>query len=311
MGTSLEDAEIERLIGGSPRIAFDDIVSHPRFLEARKLYIDRFLEVYGGDPFLVRLLIESGRFLVYLIVANLEAGQDSARRETWLTVGLLKQTMAMFGLASGRHIDHLIARLCSVGYMELRPSEQDRRVRVLSPTEKMRVHDRDWIAAHFAPLTVLYPKHDYALAMRRDPQFHAVYRRTGVAFLPLAAKLYSSEPDMMLFLNSAAGYMVVAALFQAAMAQDDDFHAAVRYGDIGDRFGISRTHVRNLLTAAEELGLVKLHARGGHRVEILPRLWSSHDRAIAGGMYVHDMAYVATARAAPEIGQQRVPMAAE
>jgi hypothetical protein len=31
--------------------------------------------------------------------------------------------------------------------------------------------------------------------------------------------------------------------------------------------------------------------------EILPRLWSSHDRGIAGGMYTQDMIYVATARA--------------
>ncbi len=61
----MQDIEIERLIGGAPRIELEDIVKHPRLVDARKLYLDRFLEVYGGDPFLVRLLIESGRFLVY------------------------------------------------------------------------------------------------------------------------------------------------------------------------------------------------------------------------------------------------------
>jgi DNA-binding IclR family transcriptional regulator len=73
-------------------------------------------------------------------------------------------------------------------------------------------------------------------------------------------------------------------------------HAAVAYADVADRFGVSRTHVRQLLVAAEEAGLVKLHARGGRRVELLPRLWSSYDRSIAGGMYLHDMIYVAAAR---------------
>jgi len=40
-------------------------------------------------------------------------------------------------------------------------------------------------------------------------------------------------------------------------------------------------------------GIVKLHARGGQRVEILPRMWTIHDRGIDCGRYLHDMLYVA------------------
>jgi hypothetical protein len=289
----LQDIDIERVMGVLPRVAFADIVGHPRMPEARRIYIDRFLEVYGGDPFVVRLLLESGRVLVYLIVTVLEAAQDPARRETWVTVGLLKKTIALFGLASGRQIDHLVARLCEVGYMELRPSEQDRRVRILSPTEKMRAHDREWLVAHFAPLTILYPQHDYGPVMRRDPQIQAALRRAGLPILPLAAEILQSGPDMMLFLNRAAGYPILAALLQAAMRQAGDAPVAVPYVEIGDRFGVSRTHIRALLTDAETSGLVKLHARGGRSVEILPRLWASHDRGMAGGMYMNDIIYVA------------------
>ena len=264
--------------------------------DARKLYLDRFLQVYGGDPFLVRLLIESGRFCVFNLTVVLEAAQDHARRETWATIGLLKQHMALLGLASGRHIDHLVGRLCAVGYLALRPSDQDRRVRILSTTEIMRAHDRDWLAAHYAPLTVLYPQHDYGRVMRCDPEFQMLHRRVCVPFMPLGAKLLAVMPDMMLFFHRAGGYMVIAALLQAAMTQRNDPHAAVPYADVGDRFGVSRTHVRKLLVAAEETGLVKLHARGGHRVEILPRMWSSHDRGMAGAMFLHDILYLAATR---------------
>jgi hypothetical protein len=292
----LEEAEIERLAGGAPRLSIEDIVRHPRFAEARRLYVDRFLDVYRDDPFLVRLLIESGRFCVYMIAVVLDAGQDPARRETWFTVGRLKQEMTMFGLASERQVDHLVARLCEVGFLELKPSDQDRRVRILEPTEKMRAHDRDWLAAHVSPLTVLYPQHDYGLVMRRDPEFHVVFRRTSTAFLPLGAKLLLAVPDLLLFFDRAGGHMVLAALLQAAMADPDQQHAAVAYADAGDRFGVSRTHVRQLLVAAEEAGLVKLHARGGRRVELLPRLWSSYDRGLAGGMFGHDLIYMAATR---------------
>jgi hypothetical protein len=292
----LEDAELTRVLGGPPRIRLEDIVSHPGLPEARKVYIDHFLEVYGGDPFLVRLLIETGRFFVFHVALILEAAQDPARRETWLTIGLLKRTLGMLGLASGRQIDHLIARLFEVDYMESRPSAQDRRVRILSATEKMRAHDRDWLVAHYAPLTVLYPQHDYSLVMRRDRQFQTELRRTGAATFSFAAKLFAAEPDLFLFLDRAGGSLVIARLLQAAMAADDQLHAAVPYTDLGDRFGISRTQVRNLLVEAEQMGLVKLHARGGRRVEILPRMWAIHDRGMSCGMYVHDILYVATVR---------------
>jgi hypothetical protein len=300
----LEAVEIQRLLGGPPRLAFEDILGHPRLPEARKRYLDRFLEVYGGDPFLVRLLIESGRFVVYHWVAELHAAQDPARRETWATVGLLKQHLATIGLASDRHIDHLIARLCEVGFMRLKPAEHDRRVRILEPTEKLHAHDRDWLVAHYAPLTVLCPQHDYGRVMRRDPRFQTMHRRAAAMFAALGTKLLLSAPDMLLFLNHAAGYPVLAALLQAAMESDDYPHAAVPYAEIGDRFGVSRAHVRKLLVAAEDRELLRLQARGGWRVEILPRLWSSHDHAIAGGMYFHDIVYVAATRLMDTMGPE-------
>jgi hypothetical protein len=295
--TTDPQTQIEHLIGRALRVTVEDIVGHPRLPEARKVYLDRFLAVYGGDPFLVRLLIESGRFLVFLLTVVLEAAQDPARRETWVTVGRLKETMALFGLASGRQLDHLIGRLCTVGFMQLQPSDRDRRVRILSTTERLQAHYSAWLAAHCAPLVCLYPQHDYGLVMRHDPKFRAVYCRTCVPFLPVAAQLMASLPEVMLFFNRPAGSMVMNALLQAAMTESNDPHAAVPYADVGDRFGVSRTHVRSLLVAAQDAGLVKLHARGGHRVEILPRMWSCTDRGMAIGMYLNDACYLVAVKA--------------
>jgi hypothetical protein len=292
----LYEAEIRQLLGRTPRLKLEDIVAHPRLPEAIKVYLDRFLDVYGGDPFLVRLLIETGRFFVFALIFVIEGAQDPERPETWPTVGLLKQHMASFGVASGRHVDELIARLCAVGYMEMQPSEVDRRVRILRPTEKLRAHDRDWLAAHYSHLALAYPGHDYEPVMQRDPEFQQAHRSVCLPIMPLATKIFFSVSDVMLFMNRAAGVMVLAALLQDALMQPDYPHAAVPYGDVGDRFGVSRTHVRQLLVAAEEAGLVKLHARGGRKVEILPRLWSSYARGIAGGMYIQDVVYLAALR---------------
>lgn len=305
-GAGVEAAELERLLGGAPRISVADIVAHPRLADARKLYLDRFLALYSGDPFLVRLLIEAGRFLLAHLALILDAAQDPARRETWLTVGLLKQTMALFGVVSDRHIDDLIARLCAVDYLEQRVSEKDRRVRLLRPTDKLRAHDRAWLAAHYAPLTVLYPQYDYEPIMRCTPQFHRAYRRISVRFMAVGAEELLAVPEAMLFFRRAAGYPIIATLLRSAMEHADDPHAAVPYVELGDQFGVSRTHVRGLLAESEQAGLLKLHGRGGRKVTVLPRMWAVHDRGIAGGMYVHDMVYVAAMRLAQRVAEPQL-----
>ena len=123
--------------------------------------------------------------------------------------------------------------------------------------------------------------------MRQDAAYQFANRRIAIPFLPFSGKLLALAPDLLLFFERAAGHMISAALLHAAMAEPDQ-HAAVPYADVGERFGVSRTHVRALLDEAQDIGLVRLEGRGGHRVEILPRLWESYDRGLAAGMFVHD-----------------------
>jgi hypothetical protein len=63
----------------------------------------------------------------------------------------------------------------------------------------------------------------------------------------------------------------------------DHPYAAVPYADVGDRFGVSRTRVRQLLTAAENAGWSSFTHAAAAGSRILPRLWSSYNRGIADG----------------------------
>jgi hypothetical protein len=95
-------------------------------------------------------------------------------------------------------------------------------------------------------------------------------------------------PDTLLFFAHAAGPLIQNALLKAAL-DAGDLAAEVPYIDVADRFGVSRTHVRNLMHSAEAAGLVKIVGRGGRSIEILPRHWVSYDRGLAVGMYLHDV----------------------
>ena len=294
-GIVVDDPDFLRLAQGAPHLSYDEIVRHPRMPEARRFYVARFLDLYDRDPFMARLLIETGRFLVYHVAVILGAAQDPARRETWLTVGRLKKAMAMFGAATDRHIDQIVGRLCAVDFLVSEPAEEDRRLRILKPTEKMLAHDRAWLAAHYAPLTLVSRFADYAPVMREDPAYQLDNRKIAVDFLPFSGRLLAVAPELLLFFKHAGGHMVSASLLNAAMATPDA-HAAVPYAEIGDRVGISRTHVRTILIEAQDAGLVRLDGRGGHRVQVLPALLTSYDRGLAAGMLSHDMVHALATR---------------
>lgn len=283
----MEREELERLVGGRLRLGFDDILQHPRLPDARYAYISDFVRLYEGDPFLVRLLLEAGRFFVFHCAATIESAQDPAKRETWFTVAKLKQQMAMFGYASSRQVDHLVARLREVGFLEQHRAPGDGRVRLLASTPKLRAHHTAWLATHYVPLATLYPEHDYGPVLARDNAFHALHCRLCMPFHPVAARLMMTLAERLLFFTHAAGPLVENVVAKAAMDAADP-NAAVPYIDAADRFGVSRTHVRNLMEDAERAGLVKLTGRGGRSILILPRFWTVYDHGLTVGMYLHD-----------------------
>ncbi|WP_461314175.1 hypothetical protein [Bradyrhizobium embrapense] len=283
----MERDELERLAGRKLRLSFEEIVGHPRLPEARRACIVAFCDLYEGDPFLVRLLLQAGRFLVFLSAAVLEAAQDPARRETWFTVSALKRQLNMHGHASDRQVDHLLARLCEVGFIEQSRAPADRRVRLLATTDKLRSHHAEWLATHFVPLAKLYPHHDYSPVLSRNQAFNATHCRVGLPFFPVSVRLMMTLPDTMLFFSHAAGPLIQNAVLKAAMDVGDPA-AAIPYMDVADRFGVSRTHIRNLMNLAQAAGLVRIIGRGGRSIEIMPRHWASYDRGLAVGMYLHD-----------------------
>jgi hypothetical protein len=291
----LEREELERLVGQPLRLSFEEILNHPRLPEARRAYLESFVQLYEGDQFMVRLLLEAGRFLVFHSVAVLEAAQDPARRETWFTLAALKAQLELFGFASGRQVDHLVARLREVGFLEQTPAPGDGRVRLLKATDKLRSHHTEWLATHCIPLHVLYPEHDYSAVLSRDRACHLLFCKESFPFHPVSARMMMTLPDTLLFFGHAAGPLIQNAVLKAAMDAADP-NAAIPYIDAADRFGVSRTHVRNLMADAEKAGLVKITGRGGHSIQILPRFWASYDRGLAVAMYLHDAVTLVVAR---------------
>lgn len=267
-----------------PYLSRETLLAHPRFTDARDLYLQAVLSLYGDDPFLNKLLLEAARSVIFGGLMVLSASHDPKARETWPTLGNLKRLIAPFAQSSPRRIEQIVMRLIEVGYLEQQVSPLDARLRLLTPTRPFLRHDQDWLAAHYQPLARLYPDPAYDRPLTREPDFQRAQRRASFAFIPRSAQVFATNPDILLFATRDAGFLILAQMVL-------DHRQGVRrsFDDMGRRFAVSRTHVRQLLRDAEARGLIEMSCPGGQGVDILTPGWLCIDRFVADGMSGHDL----------------------
>jgi hypothetical protein len=227
--------------------------------------------------------------VLHAVIMCLFARYDETDRATWPTLRLVTDTMAAYRLASASRVDDLISRLVKTGYLEQRLAPQDRRVRILVPTEQLIAQDQDFLVSHHLPLQILFPDPGYALIMTRDPAFQLKERLVSTELFASSAQILAGNPVMLLFLGRAAGIMILIKIIELNGAGTESLK--ISYSDLGGRFGVSATHVRNLLEEAEKMDLVRLTKAGGRFVELKPQLLQAFDRFIADAMSGFDLAY--------------------
>jgi DNA-binding GntR family transcriptional regulator len=95
-----------------------------------------------------------------------------------------------------------------------------------------------------------------------------------------------------------AGMPIVIKLVQLSIT-NSFIVKNVSFADLGHRFGVSRTHVRNLLREAQSMGLTEIN---GREIVLTPRLMAAFDRFVADGMAGLDLLFrFATANSAEAI----------
>jgi DNA-binding MarR family transcriptional regulator len=276
----------------------EEILAHPRFLFARDEFVKAMLALYEHKPFLNRLLLEASRTVLPAVIMCLHARYEETDRATWPTLRLVAEVMAGYRLASASRVHDLVARLIKKGYLRQRVAPQDRRVRILSPTPKMVAQDMDFLVSHHLPLQILFPDPGYALIMRRDPAFQLKERFVSVGLMAHSAQILAGNPVMMLFLGRDAGIIILIKLIQMAGQKRGAGPLKISFADLGGRFGVSSTHVRNLLIEAETLDLVSVTAKGRERfVELKPAALQAFDRLVADAMSGFDLSYQLALRA--------------
>lgn len=269
-----------------------ELLAHPRFGEARHIAMDSYLALYSGTPALNKLLIDGTKHVIIMFAICLAARQREEVPETWLTLAKLQEVVSAFQVGSPGLVETIVARMIDAGLMERVTAADDRRKKLLVPTEALIEHDLDMLAALAAPCVVLGEHPAFALARARDRGLQKAHRIFSVEAFGLAMQTLMKHPEMMLFFLRDAGYLVLISMLQSALASPSGTLSTVAYQDIADRFGVSRSHVRNLVEDAEQAGLMRVTDAGGAGVELLPLLMDKHDRYFADCTVLVEQAFV-------------------
>jgi hypothetical protein len=264
------------------------ILANPRFAEACKAYVREIIGLHENNtPFLNRQLIDAGRSFIFFAVICLNAAYKEDDRATWPTMQLMQHTMVSFGLSSPRRVNDIVARFIESGYIKANTALSDRRARLLAPTAKMLAHDRDVLVAYYRPLDVMFPDPGYGPPLRRDPAFQRAQRIAGIGMLAHSARFMMSNPAVTHFVPREAGMMVLTKLVELTRASGEAM-PPVSFANLGDSFGVSRTHVCGMLQDAERAGLARI---SNSRVALTPDCLTAFDRFVADCMSGNDLIF--------------------
>ncbi|WP_286134608.1 hypothetical protein [Methylobacterium sp. Leaf123] len=286
-----EPAQFERFLPEIAHRTSGEILTHPDFARMRQRYVSRTMACYELATFPGGWQSAAYRVAALGAIVCLHAAEVPADRTTWPTLARLKDSVATLGLSSARQIDDLVARLVATDYIVLEQPAADGRLRLVRPTDRLLAWDRAVMSSYYDVLQELYPDPGYGLAVARDPAFHLAQRRGAVEMFDVVARFMAANRDLIPLLQMYQGFHVLMRVIQMREA---DAQAELRDSDFSDivtRFGVSRSHIRNILATAEAGGLLAADGRGRKQLAPTPRGLAAVDRFIADTLASSDMTY--------------------
>ncbi|KQO64197.1 hypothetical protein ASF22_21550 [Methylobacterium sp. Leaf87] len=252
------------------------------------------MDIYDNAPGVNRMLVEAGRLGIFSFVMGLWADYNPQDRTTWPTVNRLKGQIDRCGLASSRHIDDVLAWLAATDYIVLQRIADDRRVRLLKPTERMITQDYRMILPFFRALDLLFGGARYALFLERYRACQRVRQKVTTAIFPWATSLLPQNRDLTIFFDRTCAIQILFKLVALDATRSEHAARETSLVEFGTRLGMSRTHVRNILRDAEEAGLMVRSRRDGVFHHLTPDCVTAFDRFVANALSLVDRACLLT-----------------
>jgi DNA-binding MarR family transcriptional regulator len=262
---------------GADHITVDGVRGHPRFEDAKAALIDGLAGLYLDD-WRLRGLVEYERGVTFMLIVSLDAARDPEDEGGGVPMQVLNDVLPTMGIAPGRRIADLAANLRRDGMLQSVPAPNDGRARLLRATPRAIAADCEWIRVFHQPLTLLRPEVDYRPALGHDRGYQRAFRLAGLRTLDIANEIMSANPPMDYFVQESVGFRVLMILMQSIRGSAENRSSSGFFSRAAQKGGMSRTHVKNVLTKAADLGYVAFSERPGDYVEVRPVMVEAFDR---------------------------------
>jgi hypothetical protein len=258
---------------GPPLEAIAALQAHPRFSEAIRSIASNAVARYQGNRLLNTLVNDRGRLLIGYLAMYLHHSSDDGR--PGLTLGRMKALCVEQNICSANRAEAIVMMMRLFGYLAPASGAEDRRMRLLVPTERLtETLEQRW-RDMFEAAEMLMPEGTDALMAMRRPQFVAGFAIELVKHFLAGFRFLDHAPGLELFAERNGG---LTALLGIALAGEtgDTFPpkrpVPVSISGIAGRFGVSRVHVRKLLRDAQATGLIERAGADENLVVLSARL---------------------------------------
>lgn len=256
---------------------------HPAFPRAMRRYADTALDTFEGHARESKLVCQTARYVTLFFILYLDDTADRADPSSGATLTRLQELVATGPFASASWVKLAVQTFARTGMIEYLPPGPDRRVRRFHPTQHLVGLGERALKTMLEALALVQPLSQPPAALARTPgmvrSFAAVtveiYLRHGfVVLMPF--------PEIAALLSRDFGHLIFTHLMRTMETDTSGrVFAEAPSGELAQRFGVSRTHVRNVLTLGVEMGLMLMVAKGGRRVALDPRFVDMSERWVA------------------------------
>ena len=256
---------------------------HPNFAAAMQASMRVPLDLYQGNRLVNLIINDRGRYVLSMFALHLHYARRPDAPTSGLTAARLQAMCAQEKVCSFGRAGALISLLRWTGYLAPAPAAQDRRVRLLMPTDKLMAMHRERWRRQLGAVALVLPEAGDALTHFDHPAFGPAFTAAQAREFLGGFRLLNDAPEVQFFADRNAGLFILFSIALAG-APDDAVPptrlVAISASALAKRFHVSRSHVITLLRDAVDAGLLE---RPGAQNEfrMTPRLRETTQNVLA------------------------------
>lgn len=264
-----------------------EVRGHARFVEAVNLHVDAQRVPFGleGDPYFAKYIGDVGNVLIENAVLYFHLLKKHENSGAGATLGKVQLVAFAHGFASPRRVTMYVKRMVQTGRLSYSADVEDKRVRRIVPCEPLIATSVHQMSVLLRAVDVLWPGRGYADRCAGDGDFFGrLILRCGEKYLNGADPVRPFS-DVRHFTSKDAGTFLLNALVYGCLGRDNRLSSenefSVGYSEIAQSLGVSRTHVRNVIEAAEARGLISHLGEGGKSMRLTPKMIEAYEKYFA------------------------------